>query len=803
MDAPCRLPTRLLAVAILALCFTLWSAGQQSTRRPPAARLAERPAAIDGGEIGELLRKWYSKGTAAGNVGDYYDNRDGGHSKLNMDPYPQLQKIEYTEEQIKAHQHWGLQGKILPYVVFGNSSTSASPTQSGSNVRSYYTNPRGLAFLFAQYAHNNLYIYPEHRDYDPGHNGEGGDGDLFPTNTPYLIASQGSSGSDQPFMNAMPYVLAAFRPDVKKKLIQSGLLMPTIQMILRITSKNLKGSEEYLTGKAHPTVFQGGDLDTKKMVEMAHEIILSNIPPIALIKILKEITPTNGIDYFEPELTEKLGDTPAVIARVFRGSNYIRKITVSAEGSADLNKRPLKYYWAILRGNPKMIKIEPLNTSRSVAEITIPYLQRSPIAEDSSLESNRVDIGVFVHNGAYYSPPAFITFFTLDNEARTYGSDGKPVEIAYDVGTSAISVADWQAFFNALDPHVESWSSKFLRGQFKREEIAALNRVSGEFNKIHTALLGLREKEEKAAAANKSAQDAVKAFQTRRSSAEKADQAGQSEETRTILNNVKSELDAALETQKETAADFQAARRAVNDAEKSEKQLLENPIPQLNLGATALVQGVLNSMLQDPELLSANEKAFELLYNSAGNEAREALDEVKQSLVLYGVAENADGFSFRLKSIKDESASLAEHLTLYEKEMIAHWNATALSRIVFPGILNSEWQENFVDYRIFSAKKWRDVYQYAPDGTLMGWRRYQFDGIREFNAEGLLVLDKDSEGRCTRAQVVRYELEPQKKDSKGHSIEPFQRRVRMVLTDTLREYEYRGANDWKGHIKMR
>jgi hypothetical protein len=803
MDAQRRVSARLLVAIILALCFSLWSVGQQSTRRSPAARLAERSVAIDGGEIGELLRKWYSKGTAAGNVGDYYDNRDGGHSKLNLDPYPQLQKIEYTEEQIKAHKHWSMQDRILPYVVFGNSSTSASPTQGGSNVRSYYTNPRGLAFLFAQYAHNNLYIYPEHRDYDPGHNGKGGYGDLFPTNTPYLIASQGSSGSDQPFMKAMPYVLAAFRPDVKNKLIQSGLLMPTIQMILRITGKHLRGSEEYLTGKAHPTVFQGRDVDSKKMVELAHEIKPSDIPPIALIKVLKEITPANGIDYFEPELTEKLADTPAVIARVFRGSNYARKITVSAEASVDLNKRSLKFFWVILRGNPKMIKIEPLNTSRSVAEITIPYFRRSPIAADSSLESNRVDIGVFVHNGAYYSPPAFITFFTLDNEARTYGPNGKPVEIAYDVGTSAISVADWQAFFNALDPNVESWPSKFLRRQFKSEEIAALNKVSEEFNKIHTALLGLRAKEEKAAAANKSAQDAVKAFQTRRSSAEKTDQARHSEQTKAILSNIKAEPDAALETQKKTEADFQAARRAVNDAEKSEKQLLENPIPRLNLGAAALVQKVLNSMLQDPELLSANENAFDLLYNSAGKEAREALDKVKKLLVLYGVAENADGPSFRLKSIKDDHTAPAEHLTLYEKEMIAQLNATVLSRIVFPDILTSEWQENFVDYRIFSVKKWRDVYRYAPDGTLMGWRRYQSDGIREFNAEGLLVLDKDSQGRCTRARIVRYELEPQKKDSKGRPIEPFQRRVRMVPTDTLREYEYRGANDWKGHTKTR
>jgi len=36
------------------------------------------------------------------------------------------------------------------------------------------------------------------------------------------------------------------------------------------------------------------------------------------LSVVKEDTPVNGIDYFEPELTEKLGDTPVVVARVFR-----------------------------------------------------------------------------------------------------------------------------------------------------------------------------------------------------------------------------------------------------------------------------------------------------------------------------------------------------------------------------------------------------------------------------------------------------------------------------------------------------
>ena len=89
----------------------------------------------------------------------------------------------------------------------------------------------------------------------------------------------------------------------------------------------------------------------------------------------------------------------------------------------------------------------------------------------------------------------------------------------------------------------------------------------------------------------------------------------------------------------------------------------------------------------------------------------------------------------------------------------------------------------FVQRRMNSL--WRDVYRYAPDGTLLGWRRYQSDGIREFNAEGLLVLNQNSQGRCTRAREVRYELEPLPKERTGGLLS---RRVKLVPTETIREY---------------
>ena len=426
-------------------------------------RLKEKPIAVGGGKVGELLRQWWKEGTASGNAGDVYDNRDGDHSPLNLTPWPQMSAIKYSKDDIKLFKHWAAQRVIVPHVTFGNSSTSAPAHLGGSNPRSYYVSARGLAFLYEEYTRNNLYIYPEHRDHDPGHNGRGdGYGDMYPTNTPYLIISQGSSGSDQPFMRMMPYVLAAFRPEVKKKLTETGTLMPTIQMLFRSTNKHLKDPKEYLTGKAHPTVFEGSWVDDLAIVQKAHALELNALPPMVQLRVVEEDKAINGLDYHDLVSTEVLADTPACIARIHRSKAYKRRIVVSAEPSFDVNKSKLTYTWVILRGDPDKIKIVPKKDDQSVAEITVAWHDRRPVSPGSPLESNRVDIGVFVHNGTHYSAPGFVTFCTLDREARTYNKDGKLLDIGHGMGETEIRITDWGMLFANIigdDP----WAANLLQ----------------------------------------------------------------------------------------------------------------------------------------------------------------------------------------------------------------------------------------------------------------------------------------------------------------------------------------------------
>jgi hypothetical protein len=787
---------RLLIVAgFLSLC--LWPAAaeppspaaKEGGKTAEPANLADKPITTAQGPLGDLLRKWWQEKTAAGNVGDWYDNRDRAHSDLNMGPYPQLQRIVYTPEEIKGYRDWAAMGTTRPHVTFGNSSTSAPILQGGSNPRHYYVSPRGLAILHDHYTHNNIYIYPEHRDHDPGHNGRmDGYGDVYPTNTPYLITSQGSSGSDQPFMQAIPYTLAAFRPEVKKRLADEGLLMPTLQMIFRSTNKHLKDPSEYLTGKAHPTVFEGSWVNDRKMVELAHEIQATNLPPMVKLKVVEEDEPVLGKDFFEPG-TEKLADTPAVVSRIFRGSNLNRRMVVSAEGSHDLNKRPLAFEWKILRGDAARIMIKPKNEARSVVELVVPYHERRPVAPGSLLESNRVDIGVFVHNGAYYSAPAFITFFSLDNEARTYDENGRILEIGYGMGEATCTVADWRAFFAAIGSDMPA--QRLL--SFTKEERAALQKAGEEHKPLAAAFTAAQEKRQTAETEKQKAAAAVKKAEEQRTAAEKEQAAKPSETTKAALDNALADVAAAKEVYKKADSESQIAQKGVETAQKAVNEFLDRKRPEIKDSPRSLVDRSIQEALRNPNLFNEHANDLAALLKTPGPRASAALVARKQ-LLGFGLVKNIEGLVPELKTLRSGKAPLGERMTSYEKALLERFNAVILADVAYPGVISQSWQVNFVDARIAVPKTWRDVYQYSATGVSLGWTRYDGERASGFNADGLLILEKDGQGRCLKARTVKYQV-----DRAGTNARP----LKQVPGDEVVNYAYDGEQDWKGHIKSR
>jgi hypothetical protein len=363
-----------------------------------------------------LLRIYSGQGGINGFTDVLYDNRDRGHSALNADLYPRLAQLKYSADLAADELDFGLGGRIiLPAVVLGNSSTAM---ERGSAPRSLprlaMTNAFWREVTPILYENNHIYIYPEHRDHDAE--------DRFPVNWPYMITCQGSSGSDQKFLNAVALTLAALPHDTFAFLREKGLVAPTVQMILRRNLATVATREDYLSGIAHPAAFDGRLVRTGRMVAQAAALRLEDIPPLVRLRVIEE-------DFSEAAglagLDERLLDTPAAIGRLWRGFAWERELVVTTEDTSAPNDRPLTFEWRLLRGDPKRVWIEPQGPDGRTARIRVawhePWLElmsggKKPIERRMS----RVDIGVFANNGVQDSAPSFISINFPEHQMRRY-----------------------------------------------------------------------------------------------------------------------------------------------------------------------------------------------------------------------------------------------------------------------------------------------------------------------------------------------------------------------------------------------
>lgn len=372
----------------------------------------------------QLLRRLVASGQAAGNGGDLYENRDRSHSLLRAKAHPQLTRVIYDPNLQRRGLDYGLGLTMLfDAPLIGNSSTAQTGNALWrSQPRLALTVDGGPARLYQNYRAGQIHVYPEHRDHDPER------GDLLPANTPYMLISQGSSGSDQPHLEALAMILAAFRPDTKAILRETGLIAPTIQMVYRRARVGVRSRAAYLSGAAHPSVFRERDIDLVRMVGLANAILPGEVPPVVQLKILEESQAVPGVDVFGEGLSEVLFDTPSAIARIWRTRLGRRSMVVTAADTEDPNGRGLTFDWVMLRGDRERIRITPLTPDGRYAHIEMDWQDPQPTPGSPDVLSPRIDIGVFANNGVHDSAPAFISVLLPHHETRVYEAEADPVQ---------------------------------------------------------------------------------------------------------------------------------------------------------------------------------------------------------------------------------------------------------------------------------------------------------------------------------------------------------------------------------------
>lgn len=704
-----------LFIVLLVVCSSFAVAFAESLQPADAEALKDKPPVGERGALADLLNGWYEAGKAAGNIGDVYDNRDGDHSSLRMNQFPQVRKIIYSTEEKKRRRHWALMREVWPHIVVGNSSTSAGPTRSGSNARTGYAVPVFLARLHQQYRKNNLYIYPEHLDYDPGRDKRPGYGDLFHLNTPYIIISRGSSGSDRPFMKAAFRTLAAFRPDVKQKLAEAGLLMPAVQMILRRTYGGIDSDEQYMTGAAHPTAFAGGKVDEMAMVKLANAMTVDKLPPLSQLEVVEESASEALRDVLTGRHPERRGETPHAISRVYQGPRPAYRMVISAAASVDANDKPLKYHWKVLRGDADRITIEPRDDRGEVVELTVPF-HNGPMEspDDPSIPHNRVDIACFADNGDYLSPPSFISFYMPPNQYRWVDEQGRTREIGYGVRESGPAVP----LIRDLGGAYAAFGAEGAKGEALRKLVGDRELLAG-LPRYAKVAAELQAAVDAAEAAAREAGNAAR--EARKAEAENAE----------ALQQVSREK-----------------RDALDKARKAFAERMNEPLGEGEPTPRRWMERMVEAAIADPQKTA--DHAPELLKHAGG-----VIHRIR-SFEKLGLVELANDREVALTPLREGAGPAGERLTPYERARMRELGLMFLAQMT--GRAVSPPDVALVDRRVYAHRDWRDIYHYDAQGEMTGWtRRYPDGTVEQYRHDGMKLVEVDGKGPAKQAVPVRYQ----------------------------------------------
>lgn len=426
----------------------------------PEPGLADRPiinpAATDA--TAGALRRLNAAGRAAGLAGVLYDNRDSGHSRLSPERFPQVARTEFDETFVSQNLHHGVAGRVrFPMPVVGNSSTALTQGPLARSLGRLALGDQASAMRsYRLFAANHLYVYPEHKDYDPE------TGDRLLAHTPYFLLSQGSSRSDRPLVDAALAIIAALPPETKAAAEASGRLSATVQAVIRRTLLGVNSAEAYLSPAAHSPVIDRRRLRPLAAISYAASLAPGTLPPLVTLTVERDVTARPGVDYLARNLGEVIFTTPMAVARAWRSFDHDRRVTLKADATpAPPEGTETRFHWVLLQGDPDRVEIRPRDDTGRVVDIDLSWHDRFPVQAGQPMLTPRVDIAVIADAGGALSAPAIFSVLFPAHQARTYRHDlgGRPLldSVQYNHPTDPRDYAD------PLIWPVAPWRDELLR----------------------------------------------------------------------------------------------------------------------------------------------------------------------------------------------------------------------------------------------------------------------------------------------------------------------------------------------------
>lgn len=395
-------------------------------------QLAQNKKRQYSGPLSKQILFWEEEGTADTQFPLLYINRDGNNSYFKKDQYPELLFLQYPQAMIQREQHIGEPNSIyynvnnmLYFPVVGSCGMAViRPDFTSSLVNVYALDQQAILRQSLIALANQLYFYAAGTDYTKEQ------GDQLYFNFPLSISVAGNAGAEKKFVEASIAAVAAMQPSVRDILTTKGMLGLALNKLIRTSQKAVKKPEDYLTGAAHPPVFEPDQLDVEKMVRQAHALDIYQTPPptFGTVEVSKALQADSDLP---PLRSEILCDTPLCKCMAFRGHAYTRRYTIQTKPE----NKSHKIHWVCLQGLPGKVRLtaDPKVPNQIIADVDYHPIFEQTTPGGKKIRTSRVDIAAISEHLGSYSIPIVFSIFFLPDETRQYAPDGKLVSVDYTI----------------------------------------------------------------------------------------------------------------------------------------------------------------------------------------------------------------------------------------------------------------------------------------------------------------------------------------------------------------------------------
>jgi hypothetical protein len=346
----------------------------------------------------EQVNVWYQDGSAAGLSQDTFRSFDDGHSSIRKSAYPQMTFESPVASLGAPGENIFRPRATMGVQSYGSKGQSVIEARSRAVLRAFCA-AQGEVPPFQRsyrlfYENNFVFAAPAVGSYKP-------DKDTFAFLSPFYLHSIGASGTDSKLLKPLVYASAALPPALKTRMLRQGLFVPTMHYLFKShIAGDIKLPKAHVPAYALPDEaaddFEGSTPFLDGLLNSAHS--LTHIPPVCRMRVVSfAIEAEEGHDYGRKAYYED--NIYALSGALRHGQAFV--LTVDLRFSwTDRDLPPTEYFAAVLRGEAT---IESLNKEDSMLRIRIPWL---PTNNRTDL---RTDLLLLVHDGTYYSAPAYIS----------------------------------------------------------------------------------------------------------------------------------------------------------------------------------------------------------------------------------------------------------------------------------------------------------------------------------------------------------------------------------------------------------